>query len=50
MEPLRSEHLAFLKWDQIWFDVERHKKEKALYNVVFSPSGTPRAHVSKLVV
>ena len=37
VEPLRPDHLAFLNWDQIWFDVERHKKEKALYNVVFSP-------------
>ena len=36
-EPLRSEHLAFLSWDQIWFEIERHKRDKAYYNVVFGP-------------
>jgi hypothetical protein len=35
-EPLRKDHLAFLRWDIVWFDVERHKREKAYYNVVFS--------------
>lgn len=37
-EPLRQEHLAFVKWDSVWFDLERHKREKAYYNVVFSPA------------
>ena len=36
-ESLRSEHLAFLSWDQIWFEIERHKRDKAYYNVVFGP-------------
>jgi hypothetical protein len=35
-ESLREEHRAFLKWDQIWFALERHKREKAFYNVLFS--------------
>ncbi len=33
---LRQEHLAFLKWDALWFELERHKRDKAYYNVVFS--------------
>lgn len=36
---LRREHMAFLKWDRIWFEVERHKRENAFYNVVTSPEG-----------
>lgn len=36
-EPLRQEHLAFLKWDGVWFDLERHKRDKAYYNTIFSP-------------
>ena len=36
-EPLRKDHLAFLRWDTVWFAIERHKREKAYYNVVFSP-------------
>jgi hypothetical protein len=36
-ERLRPNHLAFLRWEQVWFEVERHKREKAYYNVVFSP-------------
>jgi len=35
-DTLRSDHLAFLKWDRIWFDLERHKRENAYYNVVLS--------------
>jgi len=35
-EPLRRDHLAFLKWDSIWFEIERYKRDKAYYNVVFS--------------
>src|SRR5262249_9655567 len=30
-EPLRSEHLAFLSWGQIWFKIERYKRDKAYY-------------------
>lgn len=37
VEPLRREHLAFLKWDTIWFEIERHKRDKAFYNVAFAP-------------
>ena len=36
-EPLRQEHLAFVKWESVWFDLERHKRDKAYYNVIFSP-------------
>ncbi|MBL8191838.1 MAG: DEAD/DEAH box helicase family protein [Acidobacteria bacterium] len=36
-ETLRAEHLAFLRWDALWFEVERHKRDKAYYNVFFSP-------------
>lgn len=36
-ETLRNEHLAFLAWDGIWFELERYKRDKAYYNVVFSP-------------
>ncbi|MBI5815432.1 MAG: DEAD/DEAH box helicase family protein [Nitrospinae bacterium] len=36
-ESLRREHLVFLRWDAVWFDIERHKRDKAYYNVVFSP-------------
>ncbi len=36
-EPLRQCHLAFLDWNTIWFEVERHKREQAFYNIVFSP-------------
>lgn len=35
-ESLRSEHLAFLAWDTMWFELERHKRNKAYYNVIFS--------------
>ena len=34
---LRSEHLAFLDWNRIWFEVERFKKENAFYNILFGP-------------
>lgn len=36
-ESLRNEHLAFLFWETIWFELERHKRDKAYYNIVFSP-------------
>ena len=36
--PLGPEHLAFLKWDTIWFELERHKREKAYYNILLSPA------------
>ena len=36
-ESLRNEHLAFLSWEQIWFEIERHKRDKAYYNIVFGP-------------
>jgi len=35
-ESLRNEHLAFLTWDAIWFELERYKRDKAYYNVIFS--------------
>jgi len=37
-EALRNEHLAFLTWDTIWFELERYKCDKAYYNIVFSPA------------
>ncbi|MEW6133421.1 MAG: DEAD/DEAH box helicase family protein [Pseudomonadota bacterium] len=37
-EPLRNEHLAFLSWETIWFELERYKRDKAYYNIVFSPA------------
>ncbi len=37
-EALRNEHLAFLSWETIWFELERYKRDKAYYNVVFSPA------------
>jgi hypothetical protein len=36
-EPLRNEHLAFLSWNAIWFELERHKRDKAYYNLLFGP-------------
>ncbi len=41
-EPLRSEHLAFLDWNAIWFEVERFKRDKALYNIIFTPEDLKR--------
>jgi hypothetical protein len=41
-EPLRQDHLAFLKWESIWFEIERHKRDKAYYNVVISPEDLKR--------
>lgn len=35
-EALRNEHLAFLAWETIWFELERYKRDKAYYNIVFS--------------
>jgi hypothetical protein len=37
-EALRNEHLAFLAWDAIWFELERYKRDKAYYNIVFAPA------------
>lgn len=37
-DTLRNEHLAFLAWDTIWFELERYKRDKAYYNIVFSPA------------
>ena len=45
-EPLRQDHLAFLKWELIWFEIERYKRDKAYYNVVFSPADL-KALISK---
>lgn len=36
-EPLTSQHLAFLDWKSIWFELERHKRDKAYYNTLFRP-------------
>lgn len=36
-ERLRTEHLAFLPWDTVWFELERHKRDKAYYNLIFEP-------------
>ena len=33
-EFLRPEHLEFLSWDTIWFEIERYKRDKAYYNIV----------------
>lgn len=35
-ESLRNEHLAFLGWDTIWFELERHKRDNAYYNIIFA--------------
>jgi len=29
-ETLRSEHLAFLRWDAVWFELERHKRTRRI--------------------
>lgn len=36
-EPLTEQHLAFLNWNAVWFELERHKRDKAYYNVLFRP-------------
>lgn len=41
-ENLRSEHLAFLAWDPMWFELERHKRDNAYYNVIFSAENLRR--------
>ena len=38
-EPLRGEHLAFLNWNTLWYEVERHKRDKAYYNILLTPDG-----------
>jgi hypothetical protein len=37
-EPLKADHLAFLDWNTIWFELERHKRDKAYYNLLFGPA------------
>lgn len=37
LEPLKANHLAFLDWNAIWFELERHKRDKAYYNLLFGP-------------
>ena len=37
-EPLKEGHLAFLDWNAIWFELERHKRDKAYYNMLFGPA------------
>jgi hypothetical protein len=37
-EPLKANHLAFLDWNAIWFELERHKRDKAYYNLLFGPA------------
>jgi len=37
-EILKEKHLAFLDWSTIWFELERHKRDKAYYNLLFGPS------------
>lgn len=37
-ETLRNEHIAFLSWNAVWFELERYKRDKAYYNIVFSPA------------
>jgi hypothetical protein len=37
-EALKENHLAFLDWNAIWFELERHKREKAYYNLLFGPA------------
>lgn len=37
-EPLRQNHLAFLDWNAVWFELERHKRDKAYYNLLFGPT------------
>lgn len=36
-QPLTSQHLAFLDWNSVWFELERHKRDKAYYNLLFRP-------------
>jgi hypothetical protein len=37
-EPLKDNHLAFLDWSAIWFELEQHKRDKAYYNLLFGPA------------
>lgn len=30
---LKNTHLAFINWDQVWFELQRYKNEKAWYNL-----------------
>ncbi len=35
---MKENHLAFLDWNAIWFELERHKRDKAYYNLLFGPA------------
>ena len=37
-EPMKENHFAFLDWNTIWFELERHKRDKAYYNLIFGPA------------
>jgi hypothetical protein len=37
-DTLKAEQVAFLSWDAIWFELERHKRESAYYNLLFGPA------------
>ncbi len=39
---LKPDHLAFLDFDAIWFELQRYKSEKSLYNLAI-PREAPRA-------
>jgi len=36
-EHLKDNHLAFLDWNTIWFELDRYKRDKAYYNLLFGP-------------
>ncbi len=37
LTSLTEIHLAFVNWDEVYFALEEHKRQKALYNILFSP-------------
>lgn len=34
---LREQHLAFIDWDVVYFSLEEFKRQRALYNILFTP-------------
>ncbi len=34
---LAEKHLAFVNWDEVYFELEAFKRQKALYNILFTP-------------
>ena len=36
-EILTERHLAFIRWDEVYFELEAFKRQKAFYNILFTP-------------